>query len=311
MNAEQANLIPLAQILAAMGYSPVRSNGDDHWYRSPFRQNGTASFYINVPANTWQDQDSENSSGNSSQNSGGGVDLAIRHLKASGEDHTVADALRWLNNMVVKPVPVSAPAKQQIIQLPSWRLKRTGELEDLALIRYAEKRGIPFAVAGQHFVEAYVQNSDTGERMYALGFKNEDGGYELRNIFIRSCAAPKTITFKRGDVAKPNAVHLFEGSFDYLSALIRYPQYISRHDCIILNSVACLEHALPYLKGYGYQTLYSWMDNDVQGMNTTKKITAFARSQAGLTHKPLNGFYRNFKDVNDWHQATFGLEPAS
>lgn len=143
--------------------------------------------------------------------------------------------------------------------------------------------------------------------MFTLGFRNEENGYALRNIYLKSCSEFNGVTFKRGEVAKPEAIHLFEGSFDYLSALIRFPEYITRHDSIILNSLSNLEAAWPYIIGYGYQTLYSWMDNDLQGKNTTKKIGSFVSKQPGLTHKPLNGLYVGHKDVNDWHNATYAL----
>ncbi|MFD1258578.1 toprim domain-containing protein [Mucilaginibacter terrae] len=299
MNEVQANLIPLTDILRTIGCEPADVCTSAFMYNSPFHDKQPLSLVVKPAENTWQD-DAIAKGGNC-------LDFVILHLKSSNEDHTISDALRWLTNMVMQPIISKAPHKAAIVQLPGWQLKRTDPLEDLALIRYAEKRGIPFEVAYRHFVEAYVQNRNNGERIYALGFKNEDGGCELRNIYIKSCVAPKTITFKRGEVAKPKAIHLFEGSFDYLSALIRFPQYVGQHDCIILNSIACLELAYPYITGYGYQTLYSWMDNDLQGRNTTKKITDFVKSQEGLTHKPLNGFYRTYKDVNDWHQSTYAI----
>lgn len=297
MNDTEANLIPLTDILQAIGCEPADVCTSAFFYNSPFHDKQPLSLVVKPGKNIWHD-DPIAKGGNC-------LDFVILHLKSSGEDHTIADALRWLANMVLQPATATAPPKAAIVQLPGWQIKRTEELEDLALIRYAEKRGIPFDVAHRHFIEAFVQNAKTGERMFALGFKNEDGGYELRNIYIKSCVAPKTITFKRGEVAKPKSIHLFEGCFDYLSALVRFPQYVGQHDSIILNSIACLEEAYPYIAGYGYQTLYSWMDNDLQGRNTTKKITSFAKGQIGLAHKPLNGFYRHYKDVNDWHQSTF------
>jgi hypothetical protein len=299
MNVEQAKLIPLAEILHTINCQPVKVRADDIWYKSPFREENTAGFHIKPSGNVWYDH-GIGKGGNS-------LDFAMHHLASSGEDHNVADALRWLSNMVKLPGKYSTPVKSNVVAAPGWILKRVEPLEDLALIRYAEKRGIPYEVAHAHFSKVYVQNSHSGERMYALGFKNEDGGYELRNIYIKSCVAPKTITFKRGEVAKPKAIHLFEGSFDYLSALERFPQYIKPYDSIILNSISCLEKAWPYLIGYGYATLYSWMDNDLPGNNATKKITEFVKSQDGLTHKPMNGLYREFKDVNDWHVTSLKM----
>ncbi|WP_345948860.1 hypothetical protein ABDD95_18610 [Mucilaginibacter sp. PAMB04274] len=232
---------------------------------------------------------------------GGVVDFVMLYLKSTNEDDTETDALRWLNNMVVKP---GSAKSSNVVLLPGWRISRKDELEDLALIRYLEKRGIPSDLARKTYFEAYVQEVGTGKRMYTLAFENEDEGYSLRNIFMKGTVGPQTVTFKRGEVAKPKAVHLFKDSFDYLSALLRFPQYVSQHDSIVLNSVRHLTAAFPYLVGYGYQTLYSWMDNTERGNNATLAINRFVRTQDGLGHKPMNGLYRAFKDVNDWHVAT-------
>jgi hypothetical protein len=239
---------------------------------------------------------------------GNAIDYVRAYLRATGEDNTIVDALRWINLMVAQGDAYTASSTLKIIRVPSiWSVTRVDQLEDLALIRYAEERRIPFELAYAHFDEVYIKHRKTGERMYVLGFKNEEGGYALRNIFLQTSTEPHSITFKRGKVTKPKALHLFEGSFDYLSALIRFPQHLEQHDSIVLNSLSNLNEAWPYILGYGYKTLYSWMDNDHQGRSSTRKINTFAVRQPGLSHKPLNGLYLSHKDVNAWHQATYTL----
>ncbi len=127
--------------------------------------------------------------------------------------------------------------------------------------------------------------------MYALGFKNEDGGYEFRNPFFKSCVTPKTITFIRGTVAKPPAINIFEGFMDYLSAVIRKSEIVLQNDTICLNSLYCLDRAFPYIIGYGYQTLHNWLDNNKAGQRATNLIAEFVRTQEGLKHQPMNGLY--------------------
>lgn len=239
-------------------------------------------------------------------NGGNSLDYVVRYLKQTGEDHTKLDALRWLNNMFRNELPCTPDSRPNVVALPGWRLCRTEELEDLALIRYAENRGISAELAHKHFIEAYVQDVTNGKRMYTLGFVNEDGGYALRNVFMKAHTGPKTVTFKRGEEPKPKAIHLFKDSFDFLSAVTRFPQYLSQHDSIILNYGTPVAAAFPYITGYGYQTLYSWMSNSSAGRNSTLSIRRFVCAEAGLGHKPMNGLYREFNDVNDWHIATIG-----
>ncbi len=91
---------------------------------------------------------------------------------------------------------------------------------------------------------------------------------------------------------------------DYLSAETRCPEQIAKHDRIVLNSTSCLDDAIAYIKGYGYQVLYSWLDNDTAGTKAQDKLNEFVKTQENLLHKPMNTIYAPFKDVNEWHMTT-------
>jgi len=83
-------------------------------------------------------------------------------------------------------------------------------------------------------------------------------------------------------------------------------------DSIILNSVGLLKQAEPYIRGYGYRTLYSWMDNDPAGEKTTRLLDEFVKAEEGLVHVPMNKIYAPFKDVNEWHvQCPTALTPTN
>jgi DNA primase len=55
MNTQQARRIPLVDILARLGYQPVKEVRSDLWYLSPFRRETEASFNVNVARNVWYD----------------------------------------------------------------------------------------------------------------------------------------------------------------------------------------------------------------------------------------------------------------
>ena len=300
MNIEQAKAIPITQIMEKIGIAPFRQNERELHYLSPLRQERTASFHVHRVRNVWYDF-GEGKGGNS-------IDLVCAYLQATGEDATVADALRWLRNTTgsftpvpFKPRPVSAEKDK------GWRLKDSKPIKHLALIRYLANRGISLALAKQHLKEVHVQNLESGKDMFALGFLNEDGGYELRNPYLKSCIAPKTITFIRGSVPKPDEIHLFEGFMDYLSAVESRKEGPLKGDSIVLNSIACLDEALPYIKGYGYRMLISWMDNDGPGEKAARILSEFSSTEENLLHKPMNPTYAAHKDVNAWHMHVLGL----
>ena len=297
MNIEQAKLVSLETVLEIVGAKPVKEKNGELWYLSPLREENTASFHIRLHDNAWYDF-GEGTGGDT-------LDFVRAYLKMSREDYTVADALRWLHNMTGKSFNPTPPKQSvpKVRKSSGWQLQRTEPIEDLALIRYLEKRNIPLEVAQKYLVEAYVRNRDTNKGMYALGFKNEDSGYELRNPFFKSCVSPKTITFIRSEKPLPKGINVFEGVFDFISAAICFPEIVLHNDTICLNSLSCINFALPYMQNYGYQTLYSWMDNDPSGDKATILLSEFALSQEALRHRSMNNLYRSYKDVNAWHVA--------
>lgn len=294
MNIEQAKLVPLATILSSMGADVAREQQNDIWYKSPFRQEKTASFHVKPSENVWFDH--------GIGKGGDGINLVCTYLKFTHESDTVADALRWIKNMTsnTKPFKFEKPHSKREA---AWKLKQVSQIKRLGLIHYLLKRKIPVEIANLHLREITVENNETGSTVFALGMLNEDEGYELRNPFLKSCVAPKAISFVRGEVVKPTTLHIFEGVFDFLSAATQFPDMIKPHDAIILNSVSLLERAYAYIKGYGYNTLYTWFDNDEAGARANSTLKAALKNEEQLICRPMNHLYHTFKDVNEWHTA--------
>lgn len=55
MNLEQAFDISLVDYLARLGHKPTRVKGQKYWYLSPYRNERTASFNVNMDKNRWYD----------------------------------------------------------------------------------------------------------------------------------------------------------------------------------------------------------------------------------------------------------------
>lgn len=229
-------------------------------------------------------------------------------LESSNESFTVSDALRWLNNMtgfvpVIKSVATIDYTKKDSNLVP----KNTKSIKHPALLKYLKARGIPFKIAAASLVEVLVHNTDTDKDFFALGFPNEDDGYEIRNPFFKGSVGSKAISFIRGNQPKPKSIHIFEGFMDYESA-IDYEQ-VTRFDddTIVLNSLSLIKQAIPYIKNYGYRIAYTWMDNDEAGKKATKALDDFFKTEEDLQHIAKNNLYEPHKDVNAWHMNRLGL----
>jgi len=303
MNIQEALQVPVSLVLQKMNAQLFKENEKEAWYFSPFRLEKTASFHVELQKNVWYDF---------GEAEGGDVlNLVCLHLKKSKEDHTVVDALRWLANMTQhQPFKVPELSRNKIKPHSKLELKHSTKLGNVSLIKYLQSRGVNVKTASTFVKEVLIYNSATNTRFFAIGFRNEDRGWELRNPFFKGCIAPKTISFIRAEKPKPDSIHLFEGFMDFLTIASQDENLCKESDTIVLNSINCLSQALPYIKDYGYRTLYSWMDNDSAGTKATHTLREFVKTQEALTHIPMNHHYFGFKDVNEWHVQTRGLIPV-
>ncbi|UPT67646.1 MAG: CHC2 zinc finger domain-containing protein [Sphingobacteriales bacterium JAD_PAG50586_3] len=292
MNIEQAKSISIDMLLDKLGFQPTKTEKDENWYLSPFRAEKTASLHVNKHKNVWYDF-GEGQGGNT-------VDFVCLHLERSGVNHSVADALRWLKNMtfnnyqqLLQKVDFIEP-KQKI----GFVLVEERPIRHRALVLYLQKRGLVLNDVKKHLKEVQVRNPKTGKTFAALGMKNDSRGYEIRNNILKSSVATKDITFIRGLSHKGQYIHIFEGFMDYFSAVSYQKEKQFEGDTIILHSLSNLKKAFPYIRCYGYQTLFSWTDNDEAGNKAITLIDEFVATEEGLAHVTMNRFYHPHKDVN-------------
>jgi hypothetical protein len=134
---------------------------------------------------------------------------------------------------------------------------------------------------------------------YGIGFKNDAGGFEIRNSFCKNSSSPKGITsIKNG----ANKVGVFEGFFDFLSFLVLHPN--SQHsewDFCILNSLSFFEKARPFLEQY--ESIHLLLDSDTAGQNCSRHAL-----QLNKKYIDKSSLYRGYKDLNEWIVA-MGKKP--
>ena len=298
MNIEQAKGIAMSEIMEKIGHLPAKKKAADIWYLSPFRNEKTASFHVNTARNVWYDF--------GEAKGGDVISFVCTYLKGYGEDHTVVDALRWLKNMMPHPSSNLFITTEEPVQAcETLTLQKLHDLKHRGLINYLDSRGIPLALAKKYLKEALIQNANTRRKFYALSLRNEENGYELRNKFFKGCIAPKSISFIRGTKSPASEIHVFEGVMDFLSVIAQQKGYHLDGDVVILNSVACLPKAIPYLKNYTYETVYSWLDNDIAGKKASQTLKSFVEKETNFSFMSMNNIYAPYKDVNAWHVQNF------
>ena len=213
MKSQEANAIPLREILEKYGHEPVRSYHGYLMYSSPFRNEETPSFMVKLHTNKWKDFGEDSS--------GGVADLVMRLERC--DFHS---AMRRIEKSDLSapsdPLPVPTSAGDAGTS-PRLTVDNINPLTNRMLLEYMGRRGIDADIAKAYCKEAYYHFSGRKDRRcFAVAFPNDKGGMELRNPIFKGCAGVKAVTCldNGGDRCA-----VFEGFMDFLS----YLQYAREH----------------------------------------------------------------------------------
>ncbi len=130
------------------------------------------------------------------------------------------------------------------------------------IVGYLASRGIVPSVAAAFCRE--VRYEVNGCAFFAVGFRNDAGGWELRSARFKGGSSPKHITTIDN---RSDTVIAFEGFMDFLAYLsLKHPERL-RIDAAVLNSVVNLPKAIPFLSRH--PVIHAFFDNDEAGRKTT------------------------------------------
>ena len=290
MDIQTAKQIRIADYLHSLGYSPVKQQGINLWYKSPLREETEASFKVNTERNQWYDF---------ALGKGGGIIELASHLYAT--DH-IPYILERIAEQTPHVRPVSFSFGKQSFSEPSFQQLEIVPLSSPALLSYLQERGINTELAKRECSEAHFTNN--GKRYFAIAFPNVSGGYEIRNRYFKGCIAPKEISHIKQPEKTRETCYVFEGFMDYLSFLTlrqescpNYPE-LDGQDYIVLNSVSNVNKAL-YPLG-NYERIHCFFDNDHAGLEALRQI----RMEYGRERyiRDASQIYRGCKDLNEYLQ---------
>jgi len=278
LSIEEARQTDLVDYLSKLGYEPAKVKGIDYWYLSPLREERTPSFKINRKLNRWYDH---------GLGKGGNIiDFAILYNNC-----TVGEFLHQLSrNLSFQKSPVKQLDKQADRE-PESKIIILQEkaLSSFSLLRYLHQRRLPMDLVERYCRE--VKYELNGKEYFGIGFKNNSGGYEIRNPYFKASSSPKDITtFNNG--AKEASV--FEGFTDFLSFMAIHknqPQIPS--DFVILNSVSFFEKARSFMEEHECIRLY--LDRDRTGQNCSRYALSLNNK-----YKDESCLYQHHNDLNDW-----------
>lgn len=306
MNSEQAKKLSLPDLLSRLGHEPVKSvkGGRELWYASPFRTEKDPSFHTSFLGGKWIWNDFGDIGGTV-------IDFVMRYQNFS----RVSDALRFLERIF--PGSLFDPGadrvgqgaslfsfQQQTADEPeggrSLEYISSGKIGNNAIYNYLERvRKIPAHIADKYLKEVRYRNLGTGKEYFAFGMENLSGGFEIRvatdEYVFKSALIARDVSLLRGSSKARAAVSVFEGMTDFLSLLVMLGTDHLAGDALVMHSLSSFGRALEVIKTKGYETVYTFLDNNRPGQEHTERFIAELGSRA----YPRSLLFSPHIDLND------------
>ena len=280
----------IVEYLEKKGIRPVRKTSTYVMYRSPLREETHPSFKVDTEKNLWIDY---------AEGRGGSIiDLCIRlegctlseaicRLEQNAPDNTT-HSYSFTN----RGISISPNQRENVTASGTRRLICLSDTLPPHLQEYLKKERCIDLEKATPFLKC-ISYEVRGRRHEAIGFANSSGGYELRdNKIFKGTIAPKDITPIFEDRAQP--VCLFEGFMDFLSFLSMKGEVTNQ--CLVMNSVSNVARSIHYLNKRNITSVRAFLDNDDAGRKVVQEFV-----NAGFKVEDMAVYYRDFKDLNEYH----------
>ncbi|WP_114751931.1 toprim domain-containing protein [Pleomorphovibrio marinus] len=279
MNANEANSLSIVDYLGQKGFRPSQVKPGYCFYLSPYREEMTPSFKVNLIKNLWVDFGDANAGGTL-------IDLVMK----INPGYTISEAIREISTVAgssfsLRQPTVSGaePPDKEPSGITVLKTKPLGN--NRAITDYLHSRCISLDTAKEFCREVYYKIGE--KRYFGLGNSHENG-WAIRNKYWKGCTAQGVSHYQN----KSDDLCLFEGIFDLLSYVEMRKGDPYRPDFMVLNSLANLKGAMPQLKPYRQVNLF--LDRDSAGKEAAGTL------MSSLLHcRDQSDLIRPFKDLNE------------
>jgi DNA primase len=279
----KAQSVPIVDYLASKGFEPVNAVGKELVYFSPLREEKNASFYVNPAKNRFHDFTNDEHKGN--------VIRLAQLLEGINFPQAVTGLLTFKGSTVefsAKPPFFSATTPEKTTYQSGAAFS---QLQNPSLINYLNERAIPYSLGKKYLHE--VMTTAKGRNYYNVGFKNDSNGFALRNKHFKGCEGVQDITtFDLANHRK--AVAVFEGFFDFLSALVWFGLETPRVPTVVLNSTGNRTKAVSFLSQF--EKVNCFLDRDKTGKECFERMIRVDK----LNAVDCSGIYEGYNDFNEF-----------
>jgi len=284
--------ISLVDFLTKLGYEPTsKKSGQERFFLSPIRDSDSdPSFSVNDSKGFWYDH--------GSGQGGNVIDLGKLVFKTNSIPKVVEEIEKLYNGH-----PSFSFSQRELapkVYIPKHEIVNVKDLgHNAAITDYIASRGvINAALSSKLLKEVYYDHIDdkgSKKRYFGVGWQNASEGYDVRSKYGKICIAKKDLLFKEGSNSK---VSIFEGMFNYLSALEKDPSLIN-NNLIVLNSLSMVNRAITLVKASGsIKDIDLYFDNGSGGRKMTGEFQKQLPQAADRSY-----LYQGYDDYNDMLKA--------
>ena len=229
--------VSLSDLLARLGFQPLRKSGKELLYLSMLRDSDTKpSFAVNEQLGVWYDH---------GLGKGGNIiDFGLAFWKNLSFQEVLEKIVQVSNSelSLQSHCIENKLRKRSPVKIPHYEIE---EVKDLGhnhnITEYLQNRGVWQAAQGcLKEIYYYVEDQKKlRKQFYAAGWQNELGSWEVRNVYFKGCLGHKAMSFIPGDESK---LSVFEGYLNYLSWQTENP--FATDSVLVLNTIALLQGAI-------------------------------------------------------------------
>ncbi|WP_228373905.1 toprim domain-containing protein [Epilithonimonas tenax] len=214
-----------------------------------------------------------------------------KYLNAS-----VKEVLEWAESQKFSSFQNQNFSNQEIENgSKNYEIIEVKEIQHPALMEYLKTRKVENQL--EFLQEIHYRIND--KNYFGIGFKNDSGGYEIRNKYSKICLGKKDVSTIKN---RSENVNIFEGFFDFLSFKnIEKSLENESSDYVILNSVSMVSKIKNSLKNYEKIDLY--FDNDEAGNRAVEMLKNEMENV-----EDCRELYSDFKDLNEWAMSSTKME---
>ncbi len=228
--------VSLSMLLSRLGYQPAKSSGEEKLYLNVLRDTETSpTFAINTQLGMWFDR--------FTKKSGDIIDFGTAYWPDLSSDQVMEKISLLCASPQESPVSDERAGrrKRRAVKIPYYHIAETRPIGcNPEITAYLQSQGIWEIALGQ-LKEVYYYVVDEKRRrkdFFAVGWQNENGGWEVMGRNFAGCLGRKGMTFIAGDT---DSLILFEDYISYLSW--KYANRMAVHSILVMNAIEFLPAA--------------------------------------------------------------------